>query len=455
MADQPAPIHIEEELLLLEEPDALRRYIRHQNGRRFLLTMWALCIGMFILSLVNFISGGIYVGVIAALLFVADGLFLLLRKRSKLPWDQGDIQIFALLTHYLLILTASDIEGSVGWFFPICILSARFRFVGWGSVWLLGSLFLMLIGRVVVGPLIFGSTLVDEEIIGPSVVFIICLLVGIGHSRKLRRQFLGRWRHESKNYRERVRMKHELDHAREIQLSMLPDTVPELSWIDFSADSIPATEVGGDYYDYFVIGDDRIVVVVGDVTGHGVGSGIVLAGVRSSLNLLQEELIEPEDVLSRINDMLKQTTARHMYMTMAVALIDKGNDEVTVVTAGHPPVLVYRRNEHHELGYGALPLGAMNGTRYYRSIMKLEDDDIILVYSDGLVESINIDDQIFGWEGIHDVMRRVDEETSMESVKEKIIDAAAVHRGSTEQLDDLTVVAIRYGGQKSRVISHE
>ena len=117
--------------------------------------------------------------------------------------------------------------------------------------------------------------------------------MSIRMTRRRRKTFLVDWRREVARDREEARMRGELMDAREIQLSMLPRTTPELEWLDSSGLSIPASEVGGDYYEYFLLDADRLAVIIGDVAGHGVASGLVLSGVRSGLHLLHDEFERP------------------------------------------------------------------------------------------------------------------------------------------------------------------
>jgi hypothetical protein len=122
-------------------------------------------------------------------------------------------------------------------------------------------------------------------------------------------------------------------------------SAPDVGWLEMAALSLPASEVGGDYYDYFQLDDDRLAVVVGDVTGHGVASGLVLSGVRASLNLLAGEFEDPAAVLGRLNLMLKRTAPRRMHMTLGVAVFDRAGVRSPVALAGHPPAVVIRAGD--------------------------------------------------------------------------------------------------------------
>ena len=120
-------------------------------------------------------------------------------------------------------------------------------------------------------------------------------------------------------------MKQELEHAREVQLSMLPREGPGLAWLDTASVSLPATEVGGDYYDYFAIDENRLAVVVGDVAGHGLTSGLVLSGVRAGLNMLETELTTPGEALRHLNRMLVRTNPRGIIVTLLLAVLDRSS----------------------------------------------------------------------------------------------------------------------------------
>jgi sigma-B regulation protein RsbU (phosphoserine phosphatase) len=205
----------------------------------------------------------------------------------------------------------------------------------------------------------------QEEMIGFSVVTGICLATTVGLSQLERRRFLAVWRREHSRHRERLRMREEIEYARKIQLSMLPQGAPDLGWLDLAAASLPATEVGGDYYDYFQLGDSRLAVVIGDVAGHGLASGLVLSGVRSCLYMLEEDLASPLPVMDRLNHMVRRTTDKRTYVTLLCAVLDREEETLTVVTAGHPPVLRYAPRSGTRSARARLP-SALFSTRATR-----------------------------------------------------------------------------------------
>ena len=133
---------------------------------------------------------------------------------------------------------------------------------------------------------------------GPPVGLALVALFWIGitaaagqrFTRRLRSHFLGEWRHHAALAREHSRMRSELDDARAVQLSMLPRAAPELPWLELASTTLPATEVGGDYFGYFPLDERRLAIAIADVAGHGMASGLVLSGLRSGLHLLRDEL---------------------------------------------------------------------------------------------------------------------------------------------------------------------
>src|SRR5258708_21328967 len=130
--------------------------------------------------------------------------------------------------------------------------------------------------------------------VGWTVAVAGCLVLSGVLTQLDKRRFLAVWRREHARSRERLRMREEIEYARKIQLSMLPQAPPDIGWLDLSAASLPATEVGGDYYDTFRLAPSRLVLVIADVSGHGLASGLLLSGVRSCLYLLEADLASPQ-----------------------------------------------------------------------------------------------------------------------------------------------------------------
>ena len=437
---------VSDDELLVGEQTALNAFFDHANGRRLTLTLVFLACTQAIYAVVMFASGSAIRGVIAGIVVIVD--LLLLRWRSTPAIRRSIRQAAAevLIGHlFALQIFHGEASGGIGfWFAVFPILAARFRMATGETVALFASLYAVVAVRLVGESLVTRQAPPFSSLALYALLYIVCFAVSWALSRRQEGRFLTRWRSESVRHRDRLRMKRELEYAREIQLSMLPRQAPRLDWLDVAALSLPATEVGGDYYDYFALSPDQLAIVVGDVTGHGVASGLVLSGVRSSLNLLRDDMAQPSAVLGRVNLMLKRTSAPRMHMTLAVVVLDRAQGNAVVATAGHPPVLVRRvGGSVMEVGAGSFPLGAMDGVEYDERRFDLADGDVLLLYSDGLVETINPSGEQFGWERLRGILSDLDGVPSANEIRDRILREVWEFKDDAGQVDDVTMVVAR------------
>jgi sigma-B regulation protein RsbU (phosphoserine phosphatase) len=265
-----------------------------------------------------------------------------------------------------------------------------------------------------------------------------------------KRRFLVVWRTEHARSRERLRMREEIEYARKIQLSMLPQLPPDIGWVELAAASLPATEVGGDYYDYFRLSGSQLALVIGDVSGHGLASGLLLSGVRSCLYLLEKDLAAPVNVLSRLNEMVRKTTDRRTYVTLLCAVLDRSADgsgvTLTVANAGHPPVLHWdaQAKTFAEVGEGAPPLGTLLEAEFQQSQRKVRRGDLLILFTDGLIETRNGPDQDYGFARLERTVARAANGThSVREIRDAILGDLSHFKGDAEQSDDITVVVAR------------
>ncbi len=260
-----------------------------------------------------------------------------------------------------------------------------------------------------------------------------------------RRSFLAVWRLE-RNNRDRLRMKQELNDARAIQLSMLPGETPDAANLEIACISVPASEVGGDYYDYFSLGEKRLAVVIGDVAGHGVASGLVLSGVRSCLYLMMDDLPKPAEILGRLNRMLKKTTDKRMFMTFLFAVFDAEAQSMTLASAGHPPILHYSRRGRtlQEIRRPALPLGGIMNTTYSETVISYDSGDMFILYTDGIVETQNSRGEDYGMSRLKKrIERALGNEISAKRLRELLMTDVQLFMGDEEQPDDITLFVLR------------
>jgi hypothetical protein len=286
--------------------------------------------------------------------------------------------------------------------------------------------------------------------VGSVVVISVVLTIAMTVTRRQRASFLGQWHREVARERDSSRMRTELEDAREIQISMLPAGVPDLGWVDFSSVSIPASEVGGDYFDFFELDGSRLVVVIADVAGHGMASGLVLSAVRSSLHLLEEELIRPIEVLRKLDRMLRKTVGGRLFVTLQIALLDPGQGRLTVANAGHPPLFLSSRNSGvQRLGGKSLPLGTRLEGDFSEESETLREGDTLLLFSDGVPEVHNFDGEGFGEERLLKQLRRAPRDADARLVRNSLLEALAGFRGDVEQEDDQTLVVVKVGNSSA------
>lgn len=261
-------------------------------------------------------------------------------------------------------------------------------------------------------------------------------------SRRMRREIALDWGERRVHAREQLRMRDELQYARELQLSMLPESAPHLDWLDLSAICEPATEVGGDYYDYFVE-EGRVSVVCGDVAGHGMASGLVLAGLRSGFTLLRDSLDDPAAVLRRLHDLVTQTSRRRMLVTVSVVLLDHRVRRATIASAGHPPVILRRAAGTVEtIDLYAPPLGVRLPVSIPQRTIDFASGDVFVLHSDGIYETRSAAGEDYGLSRLTEVVR-VEGAGTAEELRDAILADVTAFRGSAEADDDITIVVGR------------
>ena len=244
--------------------------------------------------------------------------------------------------------------------------------------------------------------------------------------------------------REQQRVSQEFAFAREIQASFLPQTLPQLSHVHFAAAYRPALHVGGDFYDVLQLGPDEIYFVVGDVSGKGMPAALLMAQALSILRLILAPGISPVVAMARWNEMLTGHTIRGMFITAMLGRLDVTSRQVELCSAGHcHPFHVRSGGTAHELHVtGAPPLGLLMELPARSHTLKLEPQDWLVVYTDGLVESFNRDDEALDRDGVERLLARSFERAT------DVVDALSAgelnHRQGADPHDDLTILVFGF-----------
>jgi serine phosphatase RsbU (regulator of sigma subunit) len=233
----------------------------------------------------------------------------------------------------------------------------------------------------------------------------------------------------------------ELEEARQLQLSMLPKSVPQLPHLEIAAYMKPATEVGGDYYDFHLGDDGVLTVAVGDATGHGLKAGTVVTAMKS---LFRSFAAEPEivPVFNRSSRVLKEMNLRSLFMGLTMIKL-KGR-RMKVSSAGMPPVLIYRAETGsvEEVMIKAMPLGSVTGYTYRERELTLGRGDVIVLMSDGLPERFNHAGEMFDYSRTQESLAQAAALAPHEII-EYFVSAGEAWAEGRPQDDDVTFVAMK------------
>jgi serine phosphatase RsbU (regulator of sigma subunit) len=246
------------------------------------------------------------------------------------------------------------------------------------------------------------------------------------------------------------RVEQEMLLARQIQMTMLPRTRPEVPGYEVCAASYPAHEVGGDYFDYVSASEACWHLLVGDVSGKGVPAAMIMSIVRSLFHPYAEFETSPRSILSRVNRSLSQDLDPDMFVTLASLRLDPRQDTVRVARAGHEPVLIMRNSgaiEH------IAPSGAAMGLLDIQSFdqmieetqFRLQTHDTLLLYTDGITEAQNSAQDEFGYDRLEEVVR-AHAGLPADGLVEKILAEVKGFTDGTPQNDDITLMVVRKNG---------
>ena len=233
----------------------------------------------------------------------------------------------------------------------------------------------------------------------------------------------------------------ELNEARELQLSLLPQCITNLKNYEFCFDMRPATEVGGDYYDYYISESGEISIVIGDATDHGMKAGMMVSIIKS-LFLTHVNNMGIKEFLNSCSYTIKQMKLKNLYM--ALMLVKINGRKLTMSSAGIPPLLIYRKkiNMVEEFKVKGMPLGAVESYPYEMVEIELGTGDTVILMTDGLPELFNKDKESFSEERLKEIILQYAGEPVNEILK-KLFLAGEEWMNGCQQNDDITLVAFR------------
>jgi len=247
---------------------------------------------------------------------------------------------------------------------------------------------------------------------------------------------------------EKKRLDHDLEIARDIQRILLPSEAPAIDGFQISGINVPARQVSGDYFDYIQVDQDRLGVAIADVSGKGVPASLIMAICRSVLRAEAARNPSPADVLRKVNRQLYPDIKEDMFISMAYLILGHQQDGVTLARAGHDAPLWYKRQSQTVMPVKSpgMVVGIDSGSVFDRLTVDfavpLERNDCLVLYTDGVTETLNSEGDEFGVDRMMQSVRASANDSAQAIVK-RIIEDVREFTGSVPQNDDMTLIAIR------------
>lgn len=246
--------------------------------------------------------------------------------------------------------------------------------------------------------------------------------------------------------KDRKRMLDELSTAYELQKGIFPEEAPKVEGLSIAAKNLPATEIGGDSYD-FIDSKENVYIYVGDVTGHGVRAGLLMGMISAMITSFADVLNSAKDIIINTNKHIKKYSLPSMFMTLVMLSFNKATKKITYVGAGHEHILVFRKSsgQLETIVSGGTALGMVPDISAMAKEIEipLEIGDLVVLYTDGITEAKNKQGELFGLERIKSSFSDYAEQYDANGVNYHISKDLAEFVGDESQLDDITLIVLQ------------
>jgi sigma-B regulation protein RsbU (phosphoserine phosphatase) len=249
--------------------------------------------------------------------------------------------------------------------------------------------------------------------------------------------------------KEKERLESELEIAREVQNQLFPKDVPYVKTLELKGVCTPARVVSGDYYDFMAVSEGALAFAIGDVAGKGISAALLMATIQSAMrsqlstsNGSGQHRPSPARMVSNLNQQLYATTSLEKYATFYFALYDESTHALTYTNAGHLPPMLLRGSDIQTMDATGTVVGAFPFATYEERTVPLEHGDILLAYTDGIVEPENVYGEVFGEDRLKDLLLKYARADSSELIA-RTMEAVVHWTGSSELQDDMTMVVAR------------
>jgi sigma-B regulation protein RsbU (phosphoserine phosphatase) len=256
---------------------------------------------------------------------------------------------------------------------------------------------------------------------------------------------------------EGAKMEEQMRLAGAVQRRMIPEKAPSMPGLDIAAAYQPCFQIGGDLYDFNKIDDHTLAVGIADVIGKGVPAAMMMSMFRGSIRAYIDGGFQRHslhDVVKQLNHVACSECRDGEFITLFLARIDTKAKTITYCNCGHEPAILVRQGQISELGKGGLVLGITENTEHEIDVVKIEEDDVLLMYTDGLVDAVNFENEFWGRENMLDVLKQ-NADRSAEELIGNMLGFRRRFVGLANQFDDTSVVAIKVDKNANMQTSQE
>ena len=242
---------------------------------------------------------------------------------------------------------------------------------------------------------------------------------------------------------ENARVTRDLELAKQIQLSLLPESPPRMQGVQIACRCTPATHVGGDYYDFFQRGEDLLDLVMADVSGHSVGAALIMVETRSVLRAQMQAALSTKEILRVLNDLLYDDLTRaELFITMFCGKYDGASRTLSYANAGHTRPLLFRDGSWQELDAEGLILGVKQQVQFEEKSLILQPGDLLFIYTDGIIEAEGMGRELFGVQRLGDILVRMQDQEP-EGMIDRIMAEVAAFTSPFPLQDDISMVVMK------------
>lgn len=244
---------------------------------------------------------------------------------------------------------------------------------------------------------------------------------------------------------EKQRLEHELVFARKIQERFWPNEPPNVDGIDVAAVSVPATQVGGDYYDFIILPEKQIGIAIGDIAGKDVSAALLMATTRSALRVQAEENVHPlTDIFHQLNNAIYRDTVPEIFLTLFYGVLDSKDRQLRYINGAHNPPIIYNSSTQQTklLDVGGTLVGMFPDTNYEADSVQLHSRDTLVMYTDGITEASNLKGEMFSEERLGEIIRKSNGTNAHELLGTIQYEVNNFSMGVPQQ-DDMTLVVVK------------